>query len=115
MINDWRGWRSLDRRLRGRCSKMSGTTSLKAFELATLRLTVAAHGYLIECDCLLSHWFSAPIQAIITPAALPPFATVSYPGRAQNGAQVCGLRMLAFAGVFHQAPISTAMDAAGRA
>jgi hypothetical protein len=37
------------------------------FELATLRLTVAASDLTIECDDLLWCWFSLLVQAILLP------------------------------------------------
>jgi hypothetical protein len=57
------------------------------FELATLRLTVAALVFRTKCDDLLSCWFSAPVQAICSPTQLLPSAMVFDVRWAQNGAQ----------------------------
>jgi hypothetical protein len=57
------------------------------FELATLRLTVAALKCRTECDDLLCRCFLSPVTVIRTLAPQLPFVMVSYRGWAQNWAQ----------------------------
>ena len=62
------------------------------FELATLRLTVAALVLLTEYDDLLLCWFSMPVPTIYTPPRLLRSAMVFDVGWAQNWAQPLGTR-----------------------
>jgi hypothetical protein len=76
---------------------------LGGLEPPTSPLSVVTEPCEMECDCLLSYRFSAPVQAILAPIPLLRFAMILHHERAQNGAQphgsVRGIRKGGLSGV----------------